>query len=77
MFSLCGVSTIMTNLWPVKPEVNFEIFQMMLKTALQEQVYLGASLRKYRDESIPSAFERKNIYKYNTVTYGVPIIRIV
>jgi hypothetical protein len=25
LFSLCGISTIVTNLWPIKPEVNFEI----------------------------------------------------
>ena len=77
LFSLCGISTIMTNLWAIKPEVNFEIMQNILKTACGDQIYLGAALRKYKDDALVSAHERRNIYKHNTVIYGVPIIRIV
>jgi len=67
----------MTNLWAIKPEVNFEIMQNILKTACADQIYLGAALRKYKDDALPTAHERRNIYKHNTVIYGVPIIRIV
>jgi hypothetical protein len=56
--------------------VNFEIFNNLLRTSLTEQVYLGAALRKYKDDSNASE-KRKSLYKFNTVTYGVPLIRIV
>lgn len=33
LYSLCGVATVITNLWAVKPEVNFEIMQNIFKSA--------------------------------------------
>jgi hypothetical protein len=84
LFSLCGVSTIVTNHWSIKPEAGFEIYEHLLKGCLTEGLYLGASLRKYKeDKDITNASgekeiqRKKSIYKYNPVTYGVPIIRIV
>lgn len=73
LFSLCGVSSIVTNHWAIKPEVNYEIMQHLIKSSLTEQIYLGSALRKYKEEGD----NKMAIYKYNTVTYGVPIIRIV
>ena len=26
LYSLCGIATVVTNMWATKPEVNFEIF---------------------------------------------------
>ena len=50
LFSLCGISTIVTNHWAIKPEKNLEIFDHLLRTSLSEQIYLGAALRKYKDD---------------------------
>lgn len=84
LFSLCGVSTIVTNSWAVKPEASLEAFQMLLRNSLAEGVYLGAALRKYRANAQPeegdaasAASDRKLIYRANVVTYGVPIVRVV
>ena len=88
MFSLCGVASIVTNNWAVKPEATFDAFQHLLKGSLGEGVYLGAALRKYRNPTAAGSEEseaatttnpadRKLIYRANTVTYGVPIIRVV
>ena len=77
LFSLCGVSTIVTNNWAVKPEATFEAFQTLLRGTLSEGIYLGAALRKYRAGGDEDVGEKKLIYRANTVTYGVPIIRIV
>ena len=85
MFSLCGVASIVTNNWAVKPEATFDSFTALLKGSIGEGVYLGAALRKYRNphtqgdeggEQVNSS-DRKLIYRANTVTYGVPIIRVV
>ena len=75
----------MTNHWSIKPEQNYELLESFMKSAVQEQVYLGAALRKYKeDKEVVSATtgektmqKKKSIYKCNPVTYGVPIIRIV
>ena len=74
----------MTNHWSIKPESSLEIFESLLKGGLQDQVYLGAALRKYKEDKeitnadgTKSIQKKKAIYKYNPITYGVPIIRIV
>jgi hypothetical protein len=86
LFSLCGVVSIVTNNWAVKPEATFDAFQHLLKGSLGEGVYLGAALRKYRNPTAAGSgveepeinpADRKAIYRANTVTYGVPIIRVV
>jgi hypothetical protein len=88
LFSLCGVSTIVTNNWAIKPEASIEAFQMLLRNTLSEGVYLGAALRKYRanahvEEGDASSMvagitnDKKLIYRANVVTYGVPIVRVV
>jgi len=81
---LCGISTIITNHWSVKPEASFEFYEHLMKCCLTEGLYLGAALRRYQEnkEIVSSTGERtvlekKAIYKFNPVTYGVPIIRIV
>jgi hypothetical protein len=74
-----------TNNWAVKPEASFDAFQTLLKGSMGEGVYLGAALRKNRNpptqgeeggENVNPS-DRKLIYRANTVTYGVPIIRVV
>lgn len=86
LFSLCGVSTIVTNNWAIKPEASIEAFQMLLRNTLAEGVYIGAALRKYRanaqvedgDASMAGvSTDKKLIYRANVVTYGVPIVRVV
>ena len=84
LFSLCGVSTIVTSHWAVKPEAGFEAFQTLMRGVIGEGVYLGAALRKYRanaqtedTSSSESTLDRKLIYRANVVTYGVPILRVV
>jgi len=88
LFSLCGVASVVTNNWAVKPEATFDAFQTLLKGTLGDGVYLGAALRKYRNPPAANSSEeggeqqvnpsdRKLIYRANTVTYGVPIIRVV
>ena len=56
----------------MKPEANYEVFEQLLRASLQEQVYLGAALRKHRADE-----EKRNIYRSNAVVYGVPLTRIV
>lgn len=84
LFSLCGVASIVTSNWAVKPEASLEAFQVLLRGSLAEGVYLGAALRKYRanaqtEEASADAAQsdKKLIYRANMVTYGVPIIRVV
>jgi len=79
LFSLCGISTIITNHWSTKPEANFEIYEALLKGCLTDGMYLGASLRKFKeDKEVEGEVKKKmNLYKLNPVTYGVPIIRII
>lgn len=48
LFSLCGVASIVTSHWAVKPEASLDAFQTLLRGTLAEGVYLGAALRKYR-----------------------------
>jgi hypothetical protein len=68
-----------TNHWSTKPEANFEMYESLMKGCLTDGLYIGAALKKYReDKEIGGVVQkRKNIYKYNTVTFGVPIVRIV
>jgi hypothetical protein len=47
LFSLCGVSTIITNHWSTKPENNLEIFRELLKGSATDGIYLGAALKRY------------------------------
>ena len=92
LFSLCGVQTVVTNHWATKPEDNLEIFEKLLRGSLQEGIYLGASVKKYWNElearhqalgedkdglKAETAAKLRNIFRHNTVTYGVPIVRVV
>ncbi len=77
LFSLCGVSSIVTSHWAVRPEAGFETFQTLLRGTLGEGVYLGAALRKYRALNEEAEGDKKLIYRGNVVTYGVPIVRVV
>jgi hypothetical protein len=69
------VASIVTHHWAVKPEAGYEIFDYLLRTCLTEGVYIGAALRKYRE--LKEDNNKKNIYRLNAVTYGVPLLRIV
>ena len=82
LFSLCGVSSIVTMNWATKPEAIFEAYQQLIRNSLTDGVYLGAALRKYRqnaaaNEEGADVADKKAIYRANIVTYGVPIIRVV
>jgi hypothetical protein len=89
LFSLCGLSSITVNHWSVKPEENFEIYKTMVKTAMTEGTYLGASLRKYKakterpeleegqEEPTDLPPEKLKLYRLNTINYGVPLLRVV
>lgn len=89
LFSLSGVNTIITNHWATKPEDNMSIFENLLQGALREQLYLGATVKKSWNElesdaqlegtpDLASKQARlRNIFRHNTITYGVPIVRIV
>jgi len=76
LYSLCGVSSVTLNHWSLRPEENFEAFKSFFRGALTDGVYLGAALRKYK--AAPEEGEaKKAIYRLNSVTYGVPLLRIV
>jgi hypothetical protein len=87
LLSLVGVNTIILNHWAVKPEENLNLYKSLLSQACTENIYLGASLRKYRepekvetkdgDEVKEELVEKMKLYTHNTVVYGVPIVRIV
>ena len=91
LFSLCGVQTIITNHWSTKPENNLELFEKLLRGCLTDGLYLGASLKRsweqYAQEAdnladddqgrIDYLDKTKNLFRHNTCTYGVPIVRIV
>ena len=91
LFSLCGVQTIITNHWSTKPENNMEIFDKLLRGCLVDGLYLGASLKRFWDtwhqevvdledeDTLKTDYiaKTKNLFRHNTVTYGVPIVRIV
>ena len=89
LFSLCGVASVVTHHWATKPEATFEAFQSLLKGTLVDGTYMGAALRKYRQQpssdenaatdnrETPALTDKKLIYRANVVTYGVPIIRVV
>lgn len=91
LFSLCGVNTIVTNHWSTKPENNLELFDQLLRGVLTDGLYMGASLKRYwetyavevqdLEPSDPQrlAFElnTRNLFRHNTCTYGVPIVRVV
>lgn len=90
LFSLCGVGTIITNHWSTKPENNLELFEKLLRGALTDGQYLGASLKRYWENyqvevqdleaSDPQKIEyvqnTRSLFRLNAVTYGVPIVRI-
>jgi hypothetical protein len=88
LFSLCGVNTIVTNHWATKPEDNLKIFEELLAGSLSEGIYLGGSVKKSwnrlqteieSDQEAPMEKRSRNrvIFRHNTVTYGLPIVRIV
>ena len=89
LFSLAGVETVITNHWATKPEDNMEIFERLLQGCLTEGLYLGASVKKYwsdleteadaeLDNTKKQSLQNRtlNLFRHNTVTYGVPIVRI-
>lgn len=90
LFSLCGVSTVVTNHWSTKPQNNLDIFEKILRGIITDGLYIGASLKRHWENSLvevqdledtdPQKIEyyqnTRNIFKLNTVTYGVPIVRV-
>ena len=91
LFSLCGVQTIITNHWATKPEDNLQLFQELLRGCLSEGLYLGAALKRYwaqlahdvqglDDTCEPRRAylsKSRSLFRHNTCTYGVPLVRIV
>jgi hypothetical protein len=88
LFSLCGVNTVITNHWATKPEDNLKIFESLLNGAMREQIYLGAAVKKQWNDleadinnDAPDKQAKvarfRNIFRHNTLTFGVPIVRIV
>lgn len=81
----------MTNHWATKPEDNMDLFEKLLRGTLSDGHYLGASLKRYWDNTaqevelleetdpIRTDFEKvsRPIFRHNTCTYGVPLVRIV
>lgn len=71
LFSLCGVSTVVTNHWSTTPEASYESFEKMMRTTLGDGTYVGSgSARKHQSEGQPL------IHSKNLVTFGVPLLRI-
>lgn len=71
LFTLCGVSSIVINNWSTTPEANMEQFESLIRSSLTDGLYLGsAGMRKRKPES------KMSIYQANSVTYGVPLLRI-
>jgi hypothetical protein len=91
LFSLSGVSTVLTNHWTVKPENALAIFEKTFFTAMSDQIYLGAALKQYWDgyyaqtaDLADDAAEKKEykatalpLYRHNPCLYGVPLVRFV
>lgn len=91
LFSLCGVQTVVTNHWSTKPEEQLEIFEKFMKGVLSDGLYLGASLPRHysnydmemdaleEDDPLKVAYRQKTkpLFRLNTVTYGVPLVRVV
>jgi hypothetical protein len=91
LFSLCGVQTVVTNHWATKPEDNLEIFEQLLRGSLTDGHYLGASLKRWWEQTaqqtevlddadpVKADFAKKsrNLFRHNTCTYGVPLVRII
>ena len=70
LFSLCGVSSIVINHWSTTPEANFASFESLMRTSLADGIYVGsASARKHKPSGL--------IHKANSVTFGVPLMRVV
>ena len=90
LFSLCGVSTIITNHWSTKPENNLEVFEKVLRGTLTDGLYLGAAIKRYWEnylievqdledtdpQKVAFYQNTRSLFKLNTCTYGVPIVRI-
>ena len=91
LFSLCGVQTVVTNHWATKPENNLELFDALLRGSLTDGLYLGASAKRHwaqldqqlgdldaedqearrlKDSAVP-------LFRHNTCTYGVPLVRVI
>ena len=91
LFTLCGVSSIITNHWSTRPENQLELFEKLLRISLTDGIYLGGALRKHwsdyaldvgniepdHEDAIAYRNKSKLLYKLNTTLYGVPIVRIV
>lgn len=91
LFSLCGVNTIVTNHWATNPENNLEHFQNFLRGSLLDGVYLGHSMKKYwnqltidhqdmdpnEKQYLEYLKNTRTLFRINSVTYGVPLVRIV
>lgn len=92
LFSLAGVQTVITNHWATKPEDNLELFEALLRGTLVEGLYLGAALRQHwqrlegdgedailegQDEATAQTQKKlRNLFRQNTCTFGVPIVRV-
>lgn len=71
LFTLCGVNSIVINNWSTTPEANMEQFESLMRASLTDGLYLGsAGLRKRKPE------RNLAIYQFNSVTYGVPLLRM-
>jgi hypothetical protein len=84
------VSTIVTNHWSTKPENNLETFDKLLRGVLTDGLYIGAALKRHWEHALAEVSDledtdplkvaynqnTRNIFKMNTVTYGVPIVRV-
>lgn len=88
LFSLCGVGTIITNHWATKPEENLQLLEKMLRGTLTEGLYLGASVKQHWAREVETYVEgeggvkdseakHRNLFRFNTCTFGVPIVRVV
>jgi hypothetical protein len=66
------------------------MFERLLRASLTENIYVGASIKRHWDTSTVEyenleeldphkrVFEAKlaKLFRYNTITYGVPLVRI-
>lgn len=91
LFSLCGVNTVVTNHWSTKPENNLDLFEKLMRGILTDGLYVGASLKRHwqnyaieAENLEPTAPEKaeyeqnsRNLFRHNTCTFGVPIVRVV
>ena len=92
LLSILGLNTVLINQWPMWPEENYAIYKEILKEVGTEGVYLSAALRKYwegtsewvlvqkegqADEVEEKITYKKALYRFNTISYGVPLTRVI